>query len=231
MRVLAIIPARGGSKGVPRKNLRHVGSKSLVGWAVHAARESRMVDRTIVSTDDPQIAREARMCGAEVDSRPPYLATDEALTAPVLVELVGRMDPKPDIVVLLQPTVPMRRAGLVDECIHKVAEDGYESALTAGPLHFVWWKEQNSSDHIDEQGDWRCQCPRRPRRQDMRARELMWHEDGAVFAVRSDILLQTGNHVAGRVDVVPNDWSVDIDTWPQLLAVDAIMRAREAGNG
>ncbi len=114
--VLAIITARGGSKGVPRKNIRVVGGKPLIAYSIEAARSSSCVDRVILSTDDPEIAEVAARYGCEIPfMRAPVLASDEARSADVVLDALVRC-PGFDYFVLLQPTSPLRTAADIDAC-------------------------------------------------------------------------------------------------------------------
>jgi len=126
--ILGITPARGGSKGVPRKNIKMIAGKPLIAWTIEAAKQSRMLDRYIVSTEDGEIAQVARKFGAEVLARPPQLAIDEASTMSVLQHVIEHI--KCDVVVLLQATTPVRKPGLIDECITEFINKGYDSLAT-----------------------------------------------------------------------------------------------------
>ncbi len=113
---IAIIPARGGSKGIPGKNLAPLGGQPLIAWTINAAQAAATVDRTVVSTDDRDIAAVAEQHGAEVPAlRPPELATDEASTDAVLQYAVDLLElDDDDVVILLQPTSPLRTAKDID---------------------------------------------------------------------------------------------------------------------
>jgi len=239
--VLYLIPARGGSKGLPRKNLRPCAGKPLLAWSIEAAMESGPLrpgkERVVVSTDDERIAAVAWQWGAEIIDRPPELATDEAATDPVLVHAVETLKAegwRPDLVVLLQPTVPVRALGLVDTCVFRIATTGADSVLTAYPLHFVWFQEAPAYRYDEkatgtgqpDQPRWRSQCPRRPRRQDMVARELMWAEDGSVFVTRTELLERTGARLGGRIELVETRRTVDIDTEEDLAMAEALLLQR-----
>lgn len=243
MNVLAIVPARGGSKGVPNKNIRRLAGKPLLAWSIEAALAAELVDRVVVSTDSPRIAEVAFVAGAEIVMRPAELATDQALTDPVLVHAIDRLREasgptvytrhlahyRPDLVVLLQPTVPFRREGLIDDCIRRLLATGADSLLTGIPLHFVWWRESANPDRAaDGEARWRSQCPRRPRRQDMVARELMYHEDGSVYVTRTELLENAGRRLGGRVELFENEPSVDIDTERDFLVAEALFAAKAA---
>lgn len=228
-----MIPARGGSKGVPRKNLCVVGGKPLLVWSIEAALAAPSVDLVVVSSDDPEILDVARHAGAHWVARPSELATDEALTDPVLVHAVQRLEKdghaRPEAVVLLQPTVPVRRHGLVEDCIRMLAMNPRADAvLTAYPLHFVHWQENADGELTERPGRWRTQCPRRPRRQDMHDRELMFHEDGSVYVTRAAALLATGSRLGRSYEVVETERTVDIDTEADLAVADALLALRPA---
>ena len=132
-RVIAVIPARGGSKSVPGKNIRPLGGKPLLAWSIEVAQQVSEIDRIIVSTDDAQIASVGRIHGAEVYARPPHLATDEALVIDALKDLLQTLQAEgetPEWVILLEPTCPLRTADDVRDCLRLVAEGGYDSVAT-----------------------------------------------------------------------------------------------------
>src|SRR5438067_1066409 len=128
MEVVALIPARGGSKAIPRKNVAPLGGRPLLAWSVDAARESRAVTRTVVSTDDEEIAAAARGLGAEVLDRPVALAADETPMRDVIEHALAELA-RPDVLVLLQPTSPLRRARHVDEAVELLRATGADPAL------------------------------------------------------------------------------------------------------
>lgn len=116
--VLAIIPARGGSKGVPRKNIRDVAGKPLIAWTIEAANQSLLVDRVVVSTDDQEIADTAVRWGAEVPFlRPIELAQDSTPGILPVIHMLTEILPHYDLVVLLQPTSPLRSVEDIDGAI------------------------------------------------------------------------------------------------------------------
>lgn len=132
--ILAIIPARGGSKGIPRKNIKMIAEKPLLAWTIEAAKESKLLNKFIVSTEDAEIAEVAKQYGAEVIDRPKELATDEATTLSVLQQVLTKINA--DIVVLLQPTSPVRSKGLIDRCIEQFFESGADSLATGFTCKF-----------------------------------------------------------------------------------------------
>jgi len=132
--VLAIIPARGGSKGIPRKNIRQFSGTPLIAYSIAAGTQADLVTRVIVSTDDPEIADVARQFGAEVPfMRPKELAQDDTLDTPVFLHALKWLDEhegyRPELVVQLRPTSPLRPVGLVDEAITKMRENPQADSL------------------------------------------------------------------------------------------------------
>jgi CMP-2-keto-3-deoxyoctulosonic acid synthetase len=120
MHVLAVIPARGGSKSIPLKNIRPLNGTPLLAFTIQAAKRSAYLDRCVVSTDHPDIARVARDYGAEVIERPADLATDQAPTEWALLhalEVLAKDGYRPEYVVTLEPTSPLRTTELIDRCI------------------------------------------------------------------------------------------------------------------
>src|ERR1044071_5352756 len=127
MDIIAIIPARGGSKGILRKNLRSINGISLVGWSVKHALASKLVTRTIISSDDDEIISEAKKYGAEAPFiRPKELAEDHVLDIPVFQHALNYLKEKenysPKIVVHLRPTAPYRKQGWIDDAIRLLVD-------------------------------------------------------------------------------------------------------------
>jgi CMP-N,N'-diacetyllegionaminic acid synthase len=131
---LAVIPARGGSKGIPRKNIVTVNKKPLIQYTIDEAKGSKYLDKIIVSTDDKEIAQIAKKCGAEVPFlRPKYLASDEAKTIEALIHVIVKLRSRGseyDYLILLQPTQPLRKSWHIDEAIEKVVEEAVDSLVS-----------------------------------------------------------------------------------------------------
>ena len=137
MGVLAVIPARGGSKGIPRKNLRLLCGTPLVVHAIRTALAAKRIDRVVLSTDDDEIAVVGSEAGAEVIMRPPHLADDVAPTIPVLQHAIDTLADggwQAKVVVVLEPTSPFRSAATVDACVAKLDDDKVQSAITVTQL-------------------------------------------------------------------------------------------------
>jgi len=137
-RVLAIVPARGGSKGVPGKNVRKLAGRTLLDYTAHAARDSGVIDRIVLSTDSDDIADAGTRAGLEVPfMRPSSLAQDDTPMLPVIqhaLETVAADGWTPDVVVLLQPTSPLRRASHVRDAVNTLLQENADSVVTVVEL-------------------------------------------------------------------------------------------------
>jgi N-acylneuraminate cytidylyltransferase len=127
-----VIPARGGSKGVPRKNVRPLAGHPLIAWTIHAARRSALLDRVVVSTEDRGIAEVASLYGAEPLERPAALAGDEVPSRDVLAHAHEALGRSADTLALLQATSPVRREGLIDRTVAAFNAGGWDSMSTGG---------------------------------------------------------------------------------------------------
>lgn len=136
---LAIIPARGGSKGIPHKNITIVNDKPLIQYTIDEAKKSKYLDRIVVSTDDEEIARVSQICGAEIPfMRPKELASDQAKTIDALiytVEELSKMGNQYDYLVLLQPTQPLRNSKHIDEAIEKIVGNDEEGLVSVSEVN------------------------------------------------------------------------------------------------
>lgn len=138
--VLGLIPARGGSKGIPRKNVRPLAGRPLISYTIEVARGAASLERVVVSTDEKEIARVARDCGAEVPFlRPDRCATDSASSMSVVLHALEwfrvHEQYEPDAVALLTPTTPLRTAAQIDGCVELLQKTGLGSAVTVIPVH------------------------------------------------------------------------------------------------
>ena len=192
--VLGIVPARGGSKGLPGKNLRLLAGRPVLAYAAHAARESGVLDRVILSTDSEEIAGIGRQVGLEVPfMRPAALAADDTPMAPVLIHAVETLAAAgwvADLIVLLQPTSPLRRPEHVRDAVRLLRETGASAVATVVEL-----PRHLSPDYVMkiEDGALRPFLPegaRLTRRQDTR---LAYVRDGTVYACWRTTLERFGN--------------------------------------
>ena len=224
-----VIPARGGSKGLPGKNLRRLGALSLIGHAVASAREAKRLDRFIVSTDSAEIAEEARRHGAEVPFlRPPELASDQAGMLGVLQHAVRWLEStgvRPDLVVTLQPTSPFRVGADIDRTIAKVVDTGADSAqtLSEASYHPFFMKTLDGDRTVALFPDGHKYL----RRQDA---PPVYQPSGAVYVTRYPSLMEQG-HILGddnRGVVQEFEASVNIDTEWDFMLAELILREGRA---
>jgi len=165
VRFLGIIPARGGSKGLPRKNIMPIAGKPLIAWSIESARNAAMLDDFVVSTEDAEIASIAEGCGAKVIKRPPELSTDDASPFSVMKHILGIIDA--EHVVLLQPTSPVRDEGLIDDCIDAYIKKGSDTLATGFICKYAEYGKAAE------------------RRQDM---EGFFYDDGNLYIWNADII-------------------------------------------
>lgn len=232
MRILGVIPARGGSKGVPRKNIRDLCGKPLIAWTIESALGSRLT-HTIVSTDDPEIAAICRQFGIDVPFvRPSELATDSARAIPVLKHAVAYFEAagtKYDAVMMLQPTTPMRTAADIDEAIELLESDPRADAVISvtpvGGHHPARMKFLHGNILIDP--PFVETYENQPRAE----LEPMYIRNGAVYLVRRDTLVLKeslkGNRCLGYI--MPENRSVNIDTPLDFELAEWLMRKQGGG--
>lgn len=224
MRICAIIPARGGSKGIPRKNLRLLGGKPLIAYTIEHALRARQVGRTIVSTDDAEIAEVARQYRAEVIMRPPEVATDTASAESVLLHVLSFLEKKegyvPSLIVFLQPTSPLRKPDDIDNAIDTLNAVEADSLFSCCRSHNFYWRLEDGQP-ISVNYDYR----HRPRRQDFTPEYI---ENGSIYVTKAEILKQHGNRLGGRItfyEMNPLD-SFQVDTEEDFLLLEQLLSLR-----
>ncbi|MCU1807081.1 acylneuraminate cytidylyltransferase family protein [Cytobacillus firmus] len=153
-RFLAVIPARGGSKGIPKKNIIDLNGKPLIQYTIDAAKESKYIDDIVVSTDNQDIAEVAKQCGADVPFiRPADLASDSAKTIDVLIHTVSelkKLGKTYDFLILLQPTQPLRLSEHIDEAVEKIVSTGKASLASVSKVqeHPLLIRSINGNDEL-----------------------------------------------------------------------------------
>lgn len=224
-RTVAIVPARGGSKGIPRKNLAPVAGKPLIAWTIDAARAARGLDRLAVSTDDPEIAAVARALGAEIVMRPAELAADDAPTLPVLRHALAALGESPDAVLTLQPTSPLRRAAHIEAALTAFFADAHADSLVSvidvpHVFHPRSVMKRNDAGYLVPYLD----AAQPYRRQD---KEAVFARNGAaIYVTRAARLAEYV--FGGKLIGFPMDAesSLDIDAPADLALADKILRER-----
>jgi N-acylneuraminate cytidylyltransferase len=213
MKVLAIIPARGGSKGLPKKNIKVLGDKPLIGWSINSAKQSQLIDKVIVSSDSDEILKIAAKYGAETPfKRPKELSSDTASTLDVLTHAINyykQQNQEFDYLVLLQPTSPFRKNGDIDKMIKLAQTSNADMVVsvkeTSANPYYVLFEE-------DEQGYLqKSKAANFTRRQDC---PTVYEYNGSVYVIKIESLLKQ-NSLAFKKTIkyqMDDYHSVDIDT-------------------
>lgn len=216
--ILAIIPARGGSKSIKRKNIKPIMGKPMVYYSIEACFKSKYITRTVVSTEDAEIKEICEAFGAEVIDRPMELAQDETKTAPVMLQVTDVLEKqgyKPDYVVLIQPTSPFRTAEFIDNAFDFMFEkiksqeidncDSCFSGFDFGNTH-AKWKELHSGQ-LEGLYDYR----QRPRRQETECHYKLFCENGAFYALKYDVFRKVKDFVGENPCIYLTDLCFDVD--------------------
>jgi N-acylneuraminate cytidylyltransferase len=228
-RAVAIIPARGGSKGVPGKNLAVVGGRSLVRRAVAACLASEAVDEVVVSTDAEDIASEAARAGARVVPRPPELATDEASSESAVLHALEELratGARPDVVVFVQATSPFIDPVALRRAVQRVAAGQRDVVFSAVATYDFIWRCDATGVATGVNHD----AAVRPRRQD---RDPDWRETGAFYVMDARGFVATRHRFFGRVGVeeVAEEDALEIDTPGQLSLARSLAAVRSRDGG
>jgi len=222
MKILAIIPARGGSKGIPRKNMIPLCGKPLIQWTIEQALDSAKIDQLIVATDDFDIGTTAQSLGAEWFRRSDETATDDATTELCLKEVIDDVSQPPtrppDIVVLLQPTSPIRQPGLIDAAICNFERSNLDSMFSARKVEGYTWSVSRT--------DVTPNYSSRRRRQEQVMSRI--EENGSIYIFRKEVLSMYNSRLGGRIghfDMHPLD-SFQIDSTGDVETVSQILPMR-----
>lgn len=230
-RVLCVIPARGGSKGLPGKNIKRLAGKPLIAYTIEQALESRYIDRVIVSTEDDRIGGVSRKFGAEVPfKRPVELAGDDSSVIDVLLHAVGWMERVEgssfDMLVLLHATTPLRLARDIDACIEMLVEEDADNVFSVSESHrnpYFNMVEIDAGGRVRKVKDGGYATRQAaPKVFDMNASIYVWWTD--LLKEKKRTFLD-----GSRVYKMPKERSVDIDDAVDFLVAEALLRGGDAG--
>jgi N-acylneuraminate cytidylyltransferase len=223
LRVLAVVPARGGSKGVPGKNLAKVGDEPLIARALRALRTAERVDEVVVSTDSSEIGTVAEANGATVLPRPAELSGDVVSSEAVLLHTLDTIRAQhgadPEVVLLVQCTSPFIATETIDGVLSLILDEGWDCAFTAVGVHEFLWQRDNEGRAVAVNHD----ATVRPRRQE---RTPEFRETGAVYGMRVPGFREARHRFFGRIGLVetPATHAVEIDS-PEDLAIARALAA------
>jgi len=235
LKVLGLIPARGGSKGIPRKNIRILAGKPLLQYTAESALAARRLTRVVLSTEDAEIAEVGRRCGLDVPFlRPAELARDDTPTLPVLQHAVRTLESageRYDAVCLLQPTSPMRRSQDIDACIELLGQADAESVVTLLPVpaeynpHWVYFRSDDGFFRLST-----GEANPIPRRQ---ALPPAFRREGSVYVIRRDVLMRQDSLYGAKLAgcLIEASGSVNIDTPQDWERAEELLRSRAAADG
>ena len=228
--VLAIIPARGGSKGVPGKNVFPLAAKPLIAYTIEAALESRSVSRLIVSTDDKNIAEVSSLYGAETLDRPVEISGDYHQSELALIHVLDHLETNeeyiPDWLIFIQCTSPLLLPEDIDEAYRVVVKGKYDSVFSAFEEHFIprWQFGRNEAvEPVNYEPN------KRPMRQEVPSEFV---ENGAFYIMRTDHLKRTGTRFGKKcgIYVMPLERSFQVDTLEDIALIEKVINGRSNNN-
>jgi len=232
MEILAVIPARGGSKGVPKKNIRLLTGKLLIAYSVEQAKKSKYISRAIVSTENEEIAEIAREWNAEVIKRPQDLAKDDTATIDVIIHVLDylRKEEKyaPDAVVLLQPTSPLRTSKDIDDALELFLNNRNCLSLVSVTEfdHPPWWALKIENGYLSPIFDEKYIKMRRQKL------PKSYKPNGAIFIATPKVLYEYKTFYTPKTIayLMPPERSVDIDTEFDFLIAEFLINKLKSGN-
>ena len=221
--IIAVIPARGGSRRLPRKNILPIGDNPLIAWSIKSALECQYIDRCIVSTDDEEIAEISKDAGAEVLMRPEELATDTAPTLPVIQDVVKRIETHADFIVLLQPTSPFRDPEGISEAIAKLIDTEADALLGVSKCKMPpEWLLQVKDEYL-----------KLPDYNDLSKTRSQDHQEwfrinGALYIYSRETLMNAEKYAFGEKTLpflIESPYDIDIDTEEDFKIAEGICHA------
>ncbi|MDR1881446.1 MAG: acylneuraminate cytidylyltransferase family protein [Prevotella sp.] len=203
MHTIAIIPARGGSKGIPRKNIKEFCGKPLIAWSIETALGAKHIDEVYLSTEDEEIAETGKKYGAKISMRSKYLSTDSVTTKEVLIDFVNRYEC--DTLVVLQPTSPIRIGGLIDRTFERFIKTGADTLATGFiSLQYEWTSVDNTP------------------RQQLRG---WFYDDGNIY-IHKPYYLKDGKYWGEKRECMLIDeyYNYEIDTEYDWIILESLMK-------
>ena len=219
-KVIAIILARGGSKGIPRKNILEFSGHPLVAWSVMQAKKTKGIDEVYVSSDSDEILEIGQNYGAKAIKRPEKYAGDNAKSEEAILHALEVLGSDQEIIIMLEPTAPLRNPNDFDECINMFREQKWDSCFSGAELQdFLIWRKDNKGQLIGVNHDYKKQSPRQLREPD-------FVENGAIYMFKPEIIKKYNNRFGGKIGIFPNKFwqSFEIDEPDDWKFVEMIFK-------
>ncbi len=226
MNLLAIIPARGGSKGIPRKNIRPIAGKPLIAHTIECAFNAKYIDRVVVSTDDSEIAAVSKKYGAEVVLRPDEISGDFAPSEAALLHTLDYLKENenylPEIIVFLQCTSPLTSPEDIEGTVDMLIYGDADSALAVTPFHHFLWKQESGGNATGINHNESIRLMRQEK-------DLQYLETGAVYAMRTEGFIKAKHRFFGKtvMHVTPVERCVEIDEPIDFKVAETLMREQQ----
>lgn len=227
MDIVAIIPARGGSKEIPKKNIKEIAGKPLISWSINQAQESTLIDDVIVSTDCHEIAEISKTEGASVPfMRPKDLASDSATTESAILHCIEQLNNEkkyPKIIVLIQCTSPIRSEDCFDNAIRYFIDNDYDSMLSVCRSNRFYWKNMLHPKPLYD-------FINRPRRQDIKTEDQQFLESGSFYIMKTKNLQESGNRLSGKIGMflTKDEEQFEIDTMLDFKVCEALLIEKQS---
>lgn len=228
MNTIAIIPARGGSKGIPRKNLQPLAGKPLVAHTIEQARAAHTIDRILVSTDDAEIGAVAQHYGAEVLWRPAAISGDTASSEAALLHALDALQQSegaaPELVAFLQCTSPLTQAADIDGAVHALLAEEADTALAVTPFHYFLWQQDEQGNAVGVNHDKAVRLLRQQR-------APQYRETGAVYVMRTAGFRQAKHRFFGKTAlyIMPAERCLEIDEPFDLQMAEWLLQRQREG--
>ena len=212
-KIYAIIPARGGSKGIPKKNIVDFHGYPLSYHSINYAKQSKLVDEVIVSTDSHEIKKIAEGYNSSIVDRQENISRDDSSTELAIKHIINELNIHSDsIIVLLQPTSPIRPIGVLDKMLVNFVNENFDSMVSISPCHPLNWKLK--SDELICQYDYE----NRPMRQQFKKDDFIYDENGSVYIFNPKLIIKNNNRLGGKIgyEIFPEEFGRQIDTFLDL---------------
>lgn len=207
-KVLAIIPARGGSKGILNKNIKNFNGKPLIQWTIESALKSKLIDKIVVSSDSHKIINISKKLGADIVFRPKNISGDNATTESAVKHCVKYFKNSYETIVILSPTSPLRKKNDIDSAIHFFKSNQLDSCFSGSKLtdFLIWNYDTTSKKFKSINYDYK----NRGRRQE---RKVGYVENGSIYIFKANFFIKKNNRIAGILDIFEMDFwqSFEID--------------------